>query len=541
MIDKRTLARQAFETEEPFKAVAARIRTSPNTLRVWWVEWFGKEAFDVRGKRLQSKAASAVGHSRKGCNYQVKEVTESCSSCGAPFQVNLIQKARSKRLLCDKCSESERGVDRTCPVCNQGCVGVKGLAMHIAQVDDLEHDKYQEAQEDSIWVGQEEGIDFVQCLICGHRAVRIDRHVSSGHSLSVVEYRAKFPNAEVQSGNLKSARSESATRQHQESPRKGLTKEIRCPSCNEPRLVGLTFAPGMHESRCPDCIELDEELRWSTLVEGQDYVTCQACGYRAESLVSHIRNAHSELEGEYQKVFLGAQVIALNSTVRVKTEEHKKALSDSANPWRKGLNKETDPRIEESSKKLAVSMKEIRSTKFWRSVDLIQLDKDVLSFFKLKNGKISVGRAMAALDHAFVTIKRECERHGLEVSRKHIQEALCLENLSQVLGGAAYEVEWSPKWAVNPITGWSFRYDGYFPKFNLVVEFHGYQHWTFPNFYFKDEAQFFALQERDRIKENLIHSDPTLRYFLVREDEPYADPGYLLGRLMDEGVLDPGK
>lgn len=545
MTDKRMFARQAFDTEEPFKAVAARLKTSPNTLRVWWVEWFGKEAFDSRGKRLQSKAAAAVGHSKKGSTYKVREVIESCSSCGVPIQVNLIQKARSKRLMCDKCSESERGVDRTCPVCNQGCVGVKGLAMHLAQVDDVGHSTYQALQEDGVWVGQEEGIDFVRCLVCGHRGVRVDRHISSEHGLSVVEYREKFPGAEVQAECLKVARSESATRQHQESPRKGLTKEIKCPSCKKTRLVGLTFAPKMHESRCPDCVgleeESEEELRWSTLIEGQDYVTCQACGYRAESLVSHIRNAHPELEGVYQEIFPGTQVIALNSPIRVKTEEHKQALSDSANPWRKGLTKETDPRIEVSSRKLSVSMKRVRSTKFWRSVDLIRLDKDILKAFKLKNGKISVGKAMAALEHAFVTIKRECERHGLEVSRKHVREALFLETLSQVLGGAAYEVEWSPEWAINPVTGWLFRYDGYFHSHNLVCEFHGYQHWNFPSFYVKDEAQYFALQERDRIKENLIHSDPTLRYFLVREDEPYADSEYLRGRLIDEGILDPGK
>lgn len=541
MTDKRTFARQAFDTEEPFKAVAARLKTSPNTLRVWWVEWFGKEAFDSRGKKLQSKAAAAVGHSRKGSTYKVREVTESCNSCGVPIQVNLIQKARSKRLLCDKCSESDRGVDRVCPVCNQGCVGVKGLAMHLAQVEDTDHSAYQITQEDEIWVGQEEGVDFVRCLVCGHRGVRIDRHVSSEHGLSVIEYRSKFPGSEVQSASLRSVRSKSATRQHQESPRKGLTKEIQCPSCKKTRLVGMTFAPKMHESRCPDCVELEKGLRLAALVEGQDYVTCQACGYCSESLVSHIRNVHPELEGRYQEIFPGTQVIALDSSVRVKTEEHKQALSDSANPWRKGLTKETDPRIEVSSRKLSVSMKRVRSTKFWRSVDLIHLDKDLLNTFKLKNGKISVGKAMAVLGHAFVTIKRECEKHGLEVSRKHLQEALFLETLSKVLGGADYEVEWSPEFAVNPITGWLFRYDGYFPELNLVVEFHGYQHWTFPNFYLKDEAQFFALQERDRIKENLIHSDPTLRYFLVREDEPYADLEYLRGRLIDEGILDPGK
>lgn len=46
-------------------------------------------------------------------------------------------------------------------------------------------------------------------------------------------------------------------------------------------------------------------------------------------------------------------------------------------------------------------------------------------------------------------------------------------------------------------------------------------------------------QERDRIKEALVRSDPDLRYFLVREDEPYADSDYLRGRLLDEGVLEP--
>jgi hypothetical protein len=496
------------------------------------------------GKRLQSKAAAAVGHSRKGCTYQIQEVTESCNSCGTPIQVNLLQVARSKRLLCVKCSESERGVDRTCPVCNQGCVGVNGLAIHLAQVDDVSHSSYQLAQEDKIWVGKKEGVDFVRCLVCGHRGVRVDRHISSEHGLSVIEYRSRFPGSEVQSEWLRSARSESATRQHQENPRKGLTKEIQCPSCKKIRLVGLTFAPKMHESRCPDCVELEEELeeelRWSSLIEGQDYVTCQACGYRAESLVSHIRSAHPELEGEYQKVFPGTQVIALNSSIRVKTEETRRNMSNSAG-WKLGHTKYTDPSIARAAEKMSVSMKEVRSTKFWRSVDLIRLDKDVLKAFALKNGKISVGKAMAALEHAFVTIKRECERHGLEVSRKHIREALFLETLSQVLGGVAYEVEWSPEWAVNPNTGWPFRYDGYFPEFRLIVEFHGFQHWIFPSFYIKDEAQYFALQERDRIKENLIHSDPTLRYFLVREDEPYADPGYLHGRLIDEGILDPGK
>jgi hypothetical protein len=48
--------------------------------------------------------------------------------------------------------------------------------------------------------------------------------------------------------------------------------------------------------------------------------------------------------------------------------------------------------------------------------------------------------------------------------------------------------------------------------------------------------KYFDLQERDRIKENLIHGS-SLRYFLLREDEPYGDVWYVRGKLVDEGIL----
>jgi Zn ribbon nucleic-acid-binding protein len=539
MTDKRALAFQAFGTDEPFKVVAARLRTSPNTLRKQWVEEFGKEAFDARSRRIQSQAAVAFGASHKGTSHTIGLVTEPCAKCEVEVKLNLLQKVRSKKVLCPTCADFERGVDRVCPVCGIGCVGVKGLAMHLAQVEDQAHLSYQEQEEDASWAGLKEGFDYVRCFICEHRGVRIDRHIVAEHGLSVEAYRVQSPGAEVQAGVLRSARSEGAVRQHQEQPRKGLTRGVTCTSCGKPREVGLTFAPSIHEARCPDCVEFDEEKIWASLVEGQDYVTCQVCGHRAESLVSHIRSTHLELEGAYQEEFPGVRVVSLKASM--KSESHREALSKAASPWTLGLTKGTDQRIADAAEKRSPVMKGIRANRFWRSVDVIKLDSDLLCTFKLKNGKISVGKAMAALGHCFVTIKRECERQGLEVSRKHIQEALCLELVAKALGGESYETEWSPEWAINPVTGWRFRYDGYFPGLSLVVEFMGHQHTVFPNFYIKEEAQFKALQERDRIKENLIHSDPTLRYFLVREDEPYADPEYLRGRLIDEGILDPGK
>lgn len=177
-------------------------------------------------------------------------------------------------------------------------------------------------------------------------------------------------------------------------------------------------------------------------------------------------------------------------------------------------------------------MSEVRAEKFWRSTDLIELAPEQLDPFKLKNGKVSVGRAMAALGHCFMTIQRECHRLGLEVSRGHIKEAACLDAVSQVLGGAPFDAEWAAQWAVNPLTGWHFRYDGFFPEQNLIVEFHGYQHWTFPSYYIESEEQFKALQARDAMKLKLAQ-DAGLRILVIREDEPYTDVEYLRERVLD--------
>jgi hypothetical protein len=171
----------------------------------------------------------------------------------------------------------------------------------------------------------------------------------------------------------------------------------------------------------------------------------------------------------------------------------------------------------------------------------IRLEKEDLLRFALGNGKVVVARAMANLGRDYKVVRRECERHSLPMFNHSIRQTLCLEAISKALKGALYEQEWRATRFTNPSTGHRFRYDGYFPTHDLIVEFHGYQHYVFPSVYIQKEELYFALQKRDRIKENLIHGDPTLRYFLVREDEPYTDVTYLQGRLIDEGVLDLGK
>lgn len=50
------------------------------------------------------------------------------------------------------------------------------------------------------------------------------------------------------------------------------------------------------------------------------------------------------------------------------------------------------------------------------------------------------------------------------------------------------------------------------------------------------ESEYLALRERNRIKRELIEAAPDLM-FEVREDEPYDDPSYLRGRLVELGAV----
>lgn len=93
----------AFGTVEPFKAVARRFGLSPNTLRAWWVDKFGSEAFKARGKAIQSEAATLVCISRRVPSGHKKR----CTKCGSKKILRLfVKKASShdgRSCWCVKC------------------------------------------------------------------------------------------------------------------------------------------------------------------------------------------------------------------------------------------------------------------------------------------------------------------------------------------------------------------------------------------------------------------------------------------------------
>jgi hypothetical protein len=313
--------------------------------------------------------------------------------------------------------------------------------------------------------------------------------------------------------------------------------------------------------RCPDC---RFEARWAGKVEGNDYVVCCVCGHRAESLVSHIRSVHPDLEGHYTETFPGFSVTALNSDIRDKsalvgrthTPETIVKMKVGAGRWNKGLTKETDPRVAAISEhrmgqapwsvgltkatdprleQMATSVSKVRALKHWTNGNEVFLTREQLLPFALKNGKISVGKAVAALGHVFVTIQRECAKHGLAISHRAVKEAICLETLSQVLGGASYETEWNDGTFINPKTGGRFRFDGYFPVQKFLVEFHGYQHYTPDSVWlFENGETYEDLVWRDQEKVRQVAADGRFKLLVIREDQRFDDPAYIRERYLDE-------
>jgi hypothetical protein len=156
----------------------------------------------------------------------------------------------------------------------------------------------------------------------------------------------------------------------------------------------------------------------------------------------------------------------------------------------------------------------------------IRLTPEQLEPFKMKNGKVFLARAMAGLGHVYAVVKRECDRLGIPTHTHLVKQALCLEAVSKLLGGAPYYHEWRSMNFLNPKTGHRFKFDGFFPSHHLIVEFHGYQHWTYPNVFHKTEADFQASRERDAEKEEQLRGSG-FAYLIVREDEPYTDLAYL--------------
>lgn len=389
-----------------------------------------------------------------------------------------------------------------CPVCFKTFPTQHGVSTHFRhrrEAGDSAHIAYEAAREDARWTHLTEGVDYVRCLECGHRTVTLARHLKGDHGITADQYRAKYgADAPIRCAVLKAKRGAAISARPIV---KGDVKAVTCPSCGT-SWQGSKYLGTVHDLRCDACRERED---WSGKTDPWDYVTCQVCGYRAENLTSHVQNIHPELVGKYRDVYPGGRMVSIASRVRDKSVL-------------RGMR---------------------RSEAFRRKVSqgkMQYLPRGVLQHYVLGNGKVSLGLAVVGLGRCYAYLRRECRRHGLQFHNMLLSQGRLLGLLFKILGCNPHQ-EWSSDQFLNPRTGRRFKFDGYFPSVNLLVEFHGYQHWTYPNRYHHTEDDFLDLQWRDGEKRRQVQASGTFKYLEVREDDPWQDESYLRGRLQSAGVI----
>lgn len=363
---------------------------------------------------------------------------------------------------------------------------------------------------DAIWASKVEGHDFVVCLECGHRAENLTSHMTHVHPDRIGSYAGPMvaDNSAVRDKSSLKGRSPSEeTRAKMAASagwNRGLTKET------DERVARASTAMKGREA-------------WSKGLTKADHPSLQRTSEKLSVWKGELRYWSNGLKASLSEFDFTP---FLDETGAVDRKSMAEAL---------GLS---EPTVTKYMDAIGLRL----STKY---VDdrverqMIRIEKEDLLPFLLHNGKLVVARAMVGLGRDYTVVKREAERHGIPLYTQLVRQTICLDAVSRALGMSPYEQEWRSRKFMSAAKAF-FRFDGYFPDHDLVVEFHGYQHWTFPSVFIKKEELFFQLQERDRIKENLVRQDPMLKYFVVREDEPYSDSEYLRERLIAEGIVERG-
>ena len=564
----------AFLGGEPIKAYSARVGASPNTVRACWAQAYGADAVAARGKRIQADAASVAGKGRKGTVWNFRDTPTACTRCQTvvPLKANQTAQMDLATFLCSAC-ERAGCADAPCPVCGQMVDGVRGLAIHFRyrrENLDEAHAAYSAKQEDAKWVGKVEGQDYVVCLECGHRTATLGRHLVGEHGVTAADYRKKHgANVRIRCDRLTEFRSKAA-KGRRGGFGKGETKETVCVTCGGARVVSKFFATGMHDGRCETCQAKDaavvDAARWAGKSEPQDFVTCLVCGYRAESLVSHLQHHHAG----YRDQNPNALVVALCSPIRDKTaikgvprslEFRRKVSVAKTLPISKAdFDLFRDNKGTLDLREMALQMGctvhtlrahlkalglPLRTTRKYRlraqEKARIPVTVGQLAPFKLKNDKISLARAVVGLGLNFLTLKAKCRQLGLPWAHGNVAQHKCLLAVGAALGGMPYKEEWNFVDFVNPKTGCRFKFDGFFQSLGLLVEFQGCQHYTFPNKFMRSEsyrAHWEEMVSRDQAKREMALAAGML-YLEIREDEPYTNVAYLRGRLAQLGITVP--
>jgi hypothetical protein len=289
------------------------------------------------------------------------------------------------------------------------------------------------------------------------------------------EYHAKFGlEARLRPVLIQGQISEKLARQQKvRGTGKGDKKLVPCPGCGIFVVVSKFLCETVHDARCESCKAKDtakaEALLWQGLTDPTDYVTCQVCGYRAKNLISHVQNAHPELVGCYKDAFPGSHLVSLHSPLR---ECHTR----------------------------------------------LNLSRQDLEPYLDSKGRVEVAKAADGLGCSWRTVLNYARALGIPSRNALAFQKRVLDLISGIVG-EIYQWEWRHPDIVNPRTGYSLFFDGYFEYHNLVVEAHGKQHFTYVPYWHKTKEKFELCRALDQHKAQQLQrlGIPLLVY---RYDEP---------------------
>ncbi len=362
--------------------------------------------------------------------------------------------------------------------------------------------------EDAHWASKIEGSEYVTCLECGHRAENLTSHIQNAHP----EWIGRYPGQIVAFNSSIRDKSYLKGTTHSEETKakmsasagwnRGLTKDT------DPRVANAAAAMVGRPS-------------WNTGLTKADHPSLRATSEKMVVIKTGIPNdavrldlvpedfeSYLEADGtiDRRQMALGMAVCEATLTKYMTLYGLRPSMKNVAARVARDVGAD---RFREMARKNA-------------EIVTVRLTTEQLEPYRLANGKVVLARAMRGLGHVPCIIKRECARLGIPTYTGLIRQTLCLDAVSAVLGGAPYEQEWRSSAFLNPRTGQRFKFDGFFPSNKLIVEFHGYQHWTFPNVFHRTEGEFLAGQERDAEKEVQVRN-AGYAYLILRQDEPFAD------------------
>lgn len=503
-----------FEVSGP-RGLAAHFRHNADThpdYKEWVSEqkWTGKiEGQDyVTCLECGHRAKALQGHLQK--HGLTAETYRAKYGSDAPVRANGSEAKRRRGIRASHAAKPRQGLTKVLPCSSCGDVAevsafVSGSTTVCAPC--------KQKQEDARWEGKSEPDDYVTCVECGYRAENLTSHLQHEHP----GYRKRHPDAMVVALG-------SAVRDKTSLQGRTLSEETRQKMSENAGRWNAGLTKGDHPSIAAQAEKMQGRSPWSKGLSASEDARLARAVKKLKTYVGENRPWHNGLRAELTlsdfKPFMDAE-----------GKIDRRAIVDETGlSWRTIFTYMQTFDLETSDKYVKERAEE----------QTIRLDKEVLERGLLGNGKVSVARVMRDTGHSFPVVKRECARHGLETFNRRGQQTLCLDAVSEALGGVSYEDEWESRRFTNPVSGRMFRFDGYFKDVGLIVEYHGHQHFMFPNAYMIDESyedEWKAMLERDRVKREQIEAAPDLTYMEIRYDEPCEDVSYLRGRLFQLGVL----